>query len=55
MSRLRVAALFIGAVVATGVMGYHYLEGYTWLEALYMTVITLSTVGFQEVRPLSQT
>ncbi len=32
-----------------------FLEGHTWLEALYMTVITLSTVGFREVRPLSPT
>ena len=36
-------------------MGYHFLEEYTWLESLYMTVITLSTVGFHEVRPLSPT
>ncbi len=55
MSRLRVAVLFIAAVVVTGVMGYRFLEGYTWLEALYMTVITLTTVGFQEVRPLTPT
>jgi voltage-gated potassium channel len=55
LSRLRVAILFITAVVVTGVMGYRFLEGYTWLEALYMTVITLTTVGFQEVRPLSPT
>src|SRR3990172_2974291 len=55
MDRLRVAVLFIMAMVITGVIGYHVLEGYTWLEALYMTVITLSTVGFQEVRPLSAT
>jgi voltage-gated potassium channel len=40
-------------VVAAGVVGYWGLEGYSWLDALYMTVITLSTVGFQEVRPLS--
>jgi voltage-gated potassium channel len=40
-------------VVAVGVIGYHVLEGYTWLEACYMTAITLSTVGFHEVRPLS--
>jgi voltage-gated potassium channel len=54
LSRLRVAALFVVAVVGVGVLGYRLLEGYTWLEALYMTAITLSTVGFQEVRPLSQ-
>src|SRR5712692_4542811 len=42
----------MGGVVATGIIGYHVLEDYTWLEALYMTVMTLSTVGFREVRPL---
>ncbi|MDE2483819.1 MAG: potassium channel protein [candidate division NC10 bacterium] len=55
MARLGVAGLFLAAVVITGIAGYHFLEGYTWLEALYMTVITLSTVGFREVRPLSPT
>lgn len=55
MSRLRFASLFIITVVVTGVVGYHFLEEYTWLESLYMTVITLSTVGFHEVRPLSPT
>jgi voltage-gated potassium channel len=53
MGRLRVAVLLSLAVLAAGVAGYRLLEGYTWLEALYMTVITLSTVGYQEVRPLS--
>src|SRR3990172_2949760 len=53
LSRLRVASLFILGVVAAGTFGYHFLEDYTWLESLYMTIITLSTVGFQEVRPLS--
>jgi voltage-gated potassium channel len=38
--------------VVTGVLGYRFLEHYTWLDALYMTIITLSTVGFQEVKPL---
>ncbi|MBI3301097.1 MAG: two pore domain potassium channel family protein, partial [Deltaproteobacteria bacterium] len=52
MSGLRGAALFIVMIVAAGVIGYHTLEGYTWLEAAYMTAITLSTVGFHEVRPL---
>lgn len=55
MSRLRFASLFVITVVVSGVMGYHFLEEYTWLESLYMTVITLSTVGFREVRPLSPT
>ncbi|MBA9075451.1 potassium channel family protein [Rufibacter quisquiliarum] len=37
----------------TGVAAYMLLERYTLLEAFYMTVITVSTVGFQEVHPLS--
>jgi len=37
----------------TGMVGYISIENYTPIEALYMTVITLSTVGFAEVRPLS--
>ncbi len=34
-------------------LGYMVLEGYSPLEAVYMTAITLSTVGFGEVKPLS--
>ncbi len=41
------------ALFVVSTVGYMWLEGYTLVEALYMTVITLSTVGFSEVRPLS--
>ena len=37
-----------------GAMGYRYIEGWTFFESLYMTVITLATVGFREVRDLLQ-
>jgi voltage-gated potassium channel len=43
----------LGVLVAVGTVGYHLLERMTILDALYMTVITLSTVGYGEVRPLS--
>ena len=36
-----------------GIFGYMTIEGYTFMEALYMTTITITTVGFSEVRPLS--
>lgn len=35
-----------------GIMGYHYISDYGWLDAVYMTVITVTTVGFNEVQPL---
>lgn len=40
-------------IIAAGTVGYLVIEGWTPLESVYMTVITLSTVGFKEVRPLS--
>jgi voltage-gated potassium channel len=36
-----------------GIIGYMMIEGYSFLNALYMTVITVGTVGFMEVAPLS--
>lgn len=46
------AELLIVAVLVIGVLGYRFIADFTWLEAFYMTVITVSTVGFSEVRPL---
>ena len=43
-------------VMAVGVVGFKVIEGddWTWMDAAYMAVITMSTVGFEEVRPLSE-
>jgi voltage-gated potassium channel len=49
---LAVAALFV--VVGVGILGYVLVEGWAFFDALYMTVITIATVGFSEVRPLSE-
>ena len=52
-SFLRIGGLVL-LILTLGTLGYRWLEGYSWVDALYMTVITLSTVGFGEVYPLSQ-
>ncbi|MGF1518460.1 MAG: potassium channel family protein [Nodosilinea sp.] len=43
----------LGLVVFSGVLWYRFMEGWSWLDATYMAVITLSTVGFGEINPLS--
>ncbi len=51
--RLTGILLALSGILIAGVAGYVVIEGWTLLEALYMTVITLSSVGFTEVHPLS--
>jgi len=41
------------AAVGVGVFGFMFIEDYNFLDALYMTVITISTVGFSEIHPLN--
>jgi len=50
--RLRNALIAGVVLAAVATVGYVVLEGYGWVDALYMTVITLGTVGYGEVRPL---
>lgn len=45
------ALLFL--IILVGIVGYHTIEGWPWFDALYMTVITLATVGYGEIHPLS--
>ena len=51
-SKLQKALLLLLLVLAIGVVGYMLMSGYTFVDALYMTVITISTVGFRELHPL---
>ncbi len=52
MGRILYPLLFMVGVVLVGTVGYVLIEGMRPFEALYMTVITVSTVGFSEVKPL---
>jgi len=50
----RLLALLILALMAFGTVGYVLIERWSVWDAFYMTVITITTVGYQEVHPLSR-
>ncbi|VVV01247.1 MULTISPECIES: potassium channel family protein [Mesonia] len=52
-SRVTVALILLGGVFLVGILGYKLFSGYTWTDAIYMTVITITTIGFGEVQQLS--
>ncbi|GAB4363773.1 MAG: potassium channel protein [Calditrichia bacterium] len=51
--QIKIAVLFIIAVVVFSTIGYMLLEGWSLLDALYMTIISISTTGYRELHPLS--
>lgn len=50
---IRVGALLLIFMLTSGTLGYIYIEGFSLIDAFFMTIITISTVGFSEVHPLS--
>jgi voltage-gated potassium channel len=50
--RLLLPLLVLVVLLATGTLGYRVVGGWDWMDSLYMTVITITTVGFHEVQPL---
>ena len=51
--RLLQPFIFLQAIITIGIIGFMVIEKYNIVEALYMTTITVTTTGFQEVRPLT--
>lgn len=43
--RLRWALLLLAALAIVATIGYVTIEHYSWIDAVYMTVITLGTIG----------
>jgi voltage-gated potassium channel len=54
-SKIYAAVLMLVCISVIGVVGYRFISGYSWIDAVYMTVITVATVGFGEVVPLDDT
>lgn len=54
-SKFQILTFLVLTLISIGVIGYMLLGDYTFVEALYMTIITISTVGFSEVHPSGNT
>lgn len=53
-SRIYLAIFFLVFIFFVGILGFHWIEDYQFVDAFYMTVITVSTVGLSMGEPLSQ-
>lgn len=51
--RIAFSLLSLFLIVLLGTLGYHWLEGWHWFDSLYMTIITLATIGYGEIHPLT--
>ena len=52
--KLFLPLIIIGAIILIGIAGFMVIEGFSLLDALYMTVVTVTTVGYEEVHQLSK-
>ncbi len=53
LRNLRVLFLVLAGVVVAGTVGFHVIEGWSYFDGFYMVLTTLTTIGYQEVHPLS--
>jgi len=51
--RLYLCLFLLAAVVFSGSAGFHFIEHWTWFDAFYMTLTTMTTIGYGEIHPLS--
>ncbi|AWH74514.1 potassium channel protein [Dokdonia sp. Dokd-P16] len=52
-NKIYLALVLLVTTLLLGVFGYRFIADYNWVDAVYMTVITITTVGFGEVIPLT--
>lgn len=51
-TKIFMAIFLLVSLLISGVLGFKLMSNYSWIDSIYMTVITITTVGFGEVQPL---
>jgi voltage-gated potassium channel len=54
LTRFRLPGILLAVIIGYGIAGYMAIEHWNLLDAFYMTIITISTVGYLEVHPLDR-
>ena len=52
LGRFKLPVALLGFAILYGTAGYALIFGWAWVDALYMTAISLTTVGYREVEPV---
>ncbi|MFB3916414.1 MAG: TrkA family potassium uptake protein [Terriglobales bacterium] len=53
LRNLELIGLALLLMMLAGTAGFHFIEGWPWFDGFYMTLTTFTTIGYQEVHPLS--
>lgn len=51
-TKIYMAIFLLLSLLMLGILGFKLMSNYSWIDSIYMTVITITTVGFGEVQPL---
>ncbi|GBD88966.1 voltage-gated potassium channel Kch [bacterium BMS3Abin03] len=54
LKHLRNAIAVLAFIILSGTFGFMIIEGWNFIDSIYMTIITITTTGFEEVHPLSK-
>jgi voltage-gated potassium channel len=51
--RVYVVVTLLTLIILGGSAGFHFIEGWGWFDGFYMTLTTMTTIGYGEIHPLS--
>lgn len=53
LRNLKLITVGLAVIILAGMVGFHFIEGWPWFDGFYMTLTTLTTIGYTETHPLS--